>query len=73
MPANHEMPVTPATEGFRVLGPNAAIEETARYILSIAADAEVREAAEVIESIIRHNADVRPLPLRCKVRNSLLK
>lgn len=68
--ASHRDTATPASEGFRVLGPNAAIEETARYILSISADEEVREAAMVIESIVRHSADVRPLPLRCKVRNS---
>lgn len=59
-----------AAEGFRVVAPAAAIRETALYILSISADKEVREAAEVIESIARHSADVRPLPLRLKVRNS---
>ena len=59
-----------AAESFRVLAPAAAIRETAHYILSISADKEVREAAEVIESIARHSADIRPLPLRLKVRNS---
>lgn len=59
-----------AAESFRVLAPAAAIQETAHYILSISTDMAVREAAEVIGSIARHSADVRPLPLRLKVRNS---